>query len=856
VRVLKSILYTKLLRPKVRKNNIKRAQLDAKIAELLNYKLTVISGSAAVGKSTLMSSYLEESKVSNTWISLDEGCDDLTAFWNYLIEALSGHLINKKLYLDMLNPLVNREEIFNLLASLLNELLTIEDLIVVLDDFHYLKDAFLLSTIEFFIKNLSDNIYVIFLTRENLPLYLGDMMASGKVLLINAEEFKLSEKEANDFVKNTLRLNLDNEVVNRIYCATEGWIGGIQLLSMAIKDLEKIKEVPKVNKYIVDYLTKEIMDNLEEEEKELLIKTCCLPYFTPSLCDSILNKDNSKRIIEHLIEKNILIISINEEMGLYRYHNILKEYLLKRFNDISLKEQSEVLDLAGNYFVNIGNIDEALELYILGKDYKKAIELIKIHGHKIVNLKLITRIPNSYLDKSIDLTTFKIFYYYSMLDLVNCQEVLHCVRHKFNSKGWRHLRVFMMLVDDFDVLYEDMDLNIADLNELNTFSKNLIYLVSSIWDSYCGNLNKAIEEINLCLNNNKILNNLYIQIYVLLMKCTVLEEMGSLSKSLESFNNLKDILEGNNSLTSYKFFNYLAVAGVYVKRMNLTEAKKSIEIAVESNREILTDKYFRSGDRGVKYNLAEIEVLEGRIDEGEKLINQLIEEYKGTKIYSFMIALKINTLTTDKITLDELKEYSEICSKLYNVNKMKVEEKLAYSKAVNLLGDTCKGNMILDELLTYCRKNGSLYVLIEGLVYKAIQLEGHSGSEREIKNILREAIFYSKKDMILKPYVLYGKEISNLANKYLIDGEITKDEREFINKINSLFYKEDSEECLSKREIEVLKEIEKGISNKEIAENLFISLATVKTHIIKIYSKLGVNNRVEAINEGKKLNYI
>ena len=56
----------------------------------------------------------------------------------------------------------------------------------------------------------------------------------------------------------------------------------------------------------------------------------------------------------------------------------------------------------------------------------------------------------------------------------------------------------------------------------------------------------------------------------------------------------------------------------------------------------------------------------------------------------------------------------------------------------------------------------------------------------------------------------------------------------------------------TERELEVLKELAKGSTNKQIAENLYISLATVKTHIINIYGKLGVNNRVAAVNKRLK----
>ena len=52
---------------------------------------------------------------------------------------------------------------------------------------------------------------------------------------------------------------------------------------------------------------------------------------------------------------------------------------------------------------------------------------------------------------------------------------------------------------------------------------------------------------------------------------------------------------------------------------------------------------------------------------------------------------------------------------------------------------------------------------------------------------------------------------------------------------------------LSNREIEILQLLATGTSNREIASELFISEATVKTHLNHIYSKLGVSNRTAAI---------
>lgn len=59
-------------------------------------------------------------------------------------------------------------------------------------------------------------------------------------------------------------------------------------------------------------------------------------------------------------------------------------------------------------------------------------------------------------------------------------------------------------------------------------------------------------------------------------------------------------------------------------------------------------------------------------------------------------------------------------------------------------------------------------------------------------------------------------------------------------------------EALSAREIEILQELESGASNRQLAAKLFISEATVKTHLVHIYSKLGVDNRTAAITAARQ----
>lgn len=83
-----------------------------------------------------------------------------------------------------------------------------------------------------------------------------------------------------------------------------------------------------------------------------------------------------------------------------------------------------------------------------------------------------------------------------------------------------------------------------------------------------------------------------------------------------------------------------------------------------------------------------------------------------------------------------------------------------------------------------------------------------------------------------------------LGNKIIHKPRVTATERDF-------YFEPDQQQIesfgLSKREMDVWLHLSQGLSNQEIAEELYISLSTVKTHTSNLYSKLGVRNRSTAI---------
>ncbi|MCS4480568.1 LuxR C-terminal-related transcriptional regulator [Clostridium botulinum] len=173
-----------------------------------------------------------------------------------------------------------------------------------------------------------------------------------------------------------------------------------------------------------------------------------------------------------------------------------------------------------------------------------------------------------------------------------------------------------------------------------------------------------------------------------------------------------------------------------------------------------------------------------------------------------------------------------------------------------ILGEQEKAKDILYKCLEYSRKKSFKIYLVDGLIVLTLILEELNESKRTTFNLLREAIHYSVDNRYLKPYVLEGEKLLNIIKELKNDKdiELTSKEDNFIKNLIDIMEPEKVKgELLTEREKEVMEILFEGASNKQIGKRLNISLATVKTHMINIYSKLQVSNRVQAVEKYKNL---
>lgn len=842
---------TKLKMPVPRKNYIRRDKILSKLEDVLDYKITLVIGAAASGKTTLVSSFIKEKAVKNTkWISLDKDNNNLFSFWYYFLESLKDYIGDQfnQIY-DFFKSMVSNGDAEKLVTLIINSTDSKEDICIILDDFHNITDSNLLETIEYFIKYSSPNIHIILISREQPPIYLGDLLMDDNLLEINEEDLKFSSDEGIKFLKNTLNMNLKEEIVEKINSAAEGWVGGLQLIALTSNN-SGIKDIKVLNKYMIDYLSNEILNSLNERERDFLIKTSILSYFNKDICNELLGISDAEDIINELLEKNLFLISIDEEEGIFRFHNIFGEFLKIQFEKLSKDIIEKVHLKAARIFEKLNDFDESISHLLSIKHYPEALDIIESLGENPKGWAFLSEIPNEYILEKKSILLQKLFHNFCNMELEQCKSLIEAASARKDYDDMKKIfEIFRGYIEDKcieidDLTFEEVDkLNISEVSKVITCLAAFSY--SSISDNY--------EEINYLLNKAVDIENhytdSYIRYYALSSKVQIQEVLGDLK---EAENGYKQIFEIHNKypiLNKVRITTYIGIIGIYLKNYNLSKAEEYLE---NCSKTVYTN-YFGI-EIGYIYNLLEYKLLKGENGEVLQLSKRLLLFNKYREFSAYFPIMNFLMLSNN-VNKEKLQKY--IADYEIRTSHL-VKEKLVYCRALIMLGEKEKAIPVLDEVLKVTRKYSVKTEIIQAILLKIQTINTNSTANinydenmREVLNLLIEAVHYSYENEIIEYYILEKNNIKD----YIIMLEREKSsylnskEQVFIKRVLSYMETNVKQEVLSQREKEVLQVLATGASNKEIGEQLCISVSTVKTHIINIYSKLGVSNRIEAVKK-------
>jgi LuxR family maltose regulon positive regulatory protein len=562
-------------------------------------------------------------------------------------------------------------------------------------------------------------------------------------------------------------------------------------------------------------------------------------------------------MLEAILQKNLFVINIDEVAGIYRYHAIMGEYLNGIFEKLEDEKKIELHDYAASIYYELGDYEESLYHLFSIKDYEKIMKLILQMPQTALTFSYLMKVPMVEISKNTDFAYQYFFYYYASVDEQACKKIYHYI--KMNMKDDKTFEAFNRSDSFFSDEWDFYNTNILSLEQLKKLPLNSIttafLLIKEAYFLYADSkFQQAIGYLNSAAEVYKKTGNIYIGFFVLAEKAQIYEDMGELALCISLYKEMEPMVLQIKSLASSY---YIGIAGVYIRQLALDSAFETLQKAKQ-----VMIKYSNSIEKAYQYTLAEYYYLIGDDKTTEKLLMDVMGQEAFQNIYYSARLLRYPIYRGQHMELSKkfLEEYEG--SELFVEN---MDCDLLYASIHYESGDKEKAMKLVETLIAKARKTQNKLKIVEGDLLKTRMLLDNNENKRDIQNLFIEAVSYATEDKIANPFWFEKETTDKLWSdlKLELKKELSEKEFDFLSQVLSADEKhgiqqqskaqlQREQHDLTQREKEVLDELAAGSSNIQIAEKLCVSLATVKTHINNIYGKLGVNNRVAAVNKALK----
>jgi LuxR family maltose regulon positive regulatory protein len=397
------LLTTKLYVPPVRLEWVPRPRLVDRLIAGMDCKLTLLAAPAGYGKTTLLSECAARCGRPVAWLTLDAGDNDPVCFWTYFVAALQTvHDQVGRALLDALpTPELAQEgptpagalpRFEAPLTTLLNEVAAIPGpLALILDDFHLLEAQPVLDSLAFLLERLPPQIHLVIATRSDPVLPLSRLRGRGQMSELRTADLRFSADEAAAFLNEAMGLQLLAEDVAALETRTEGWAAGLQMagLSMRGRDAGRVSEFIAAfkgsHRYILDYLTDEVLLRQPAEIRCFLLETSVLDRLNASLCDYVTGQDRGREVLAWLDAANLFIVPLDDERRWYRYHRLFADLLRSRLEETE-PDQLPVLHLGASEWYEANSlIPEAVGHAVASGDMDRVARVVG--GHALAMLE-------------------------------------------------------------------------------------------------------------------------------------------------------------------------------------------------------------------------------------------------------------------------------------------------------------------------------------------------------------------------------------------------------------------------------------------------------------------------------------
>jgi LuxR family maltose regulon positive regulatory protein len=319
------LLDDKLRVPRLGADIIPRSRLTGLIERATAHTVTAITAPAGAGKTVACATWAAAVARSRrvAWVNLDEGDREPGRFWAYISAALAvgGSELTPSLVPRSRGPAGD------LPVSLMDTMRSLAaPIALVLDDVHVLADSSVLAGLGFLIHHAPPALRIIVCGRRVPGLHLARMRLAGDLAEVDASDLACSAGEADAYFA---KLGLAAQTAERddLLRVTQGWMAGLRLAALrASRDGTVNVSGITGDPLLADYMRDEVLDRQPAQIQLFLRRTSVAERLTGEYADWLTRQSGGASTLDQLDRENSFVA--RDEHGQYRYHPCLREVLL------------------------------------------------------------------------------------------------------------------------------------------------------------------------------------------------------------------------------------------------------------------------------------------------------------------------------------------------------------------------------------------------------------------------------------------------------------------------------------------------------------------------------------------------
>lgn len=899
------ILQTKLHIPTLRTAHVSRPRLTNRLNQLGHHRLILITAPAGFGKTTLLSEWIATLPSQPAWLSLDSEDNSQTRFIRYLIYAIRK--IAHDFGFELLRLLESTHTPHNdvLLFNLINELLTLSrNFIIVIDDYHIITNKLVHDTINFLLANLPDQLQFVITSREVPPLNLSLLRGRAQLLEIDTSHLRFTAIEVERFLRDVMNLELSNTDRIKLEMRTEGWITGLQLAALSLQMHEDkssfLSEFSGANRYIADYLFEEVLQHQSTENRRFLLYTSIVDEMCGELCDELMETSHSQQILERLERSRLFIVPLDDKRNWYRYHHLFSD-LLRRHLEISDPDVLPNLHLrASKWYEKQNRLDDAIRHCLAAGEFEHAADLIEgvflqrdwIRHDMHHLLEWFNQLPETIIQKRPKLLLshawllFEIFenpwdIILFSLEHIETELLSNTLINNFtdNERSAMYAQVDLLRANHARFYNNYQQAIVLSERALARLPDDEVYIRSGIIAHLAsdyeqsGNMSDAIatytQSIEMCQTAQNIDGLLFAVAHLI----HVHRIAGNLHKALQTYKQVQSYI-GQRSGPDIGMVK-IALAEVYYERNQLQQAQSHLHDGLEFCRPF--SAWYKAVITGTIL-LAKILLVDGNFEEATTLIEQItvddpveIKRIELARMHLYLMSEKFTATVhwakqvqinnTSNIKYKDESELLMYIRILLSLEALKVQGQRVVQiieSPLELIRD------VLHNLFENAVASGRLASAIEAKVLQAIYYDIRNETKMAM-TLLDDALQLAESEHYIRRFADEGDQLYQLFIRYQTTPRISTVSQEFLSDIRGAFPKfvqqkasviNKSFDTLTESELTTLRFLATDLSINDIADELSIAVSTVRTYTKRIYSKLDVHSRAEAVYRAKELNLI